>query len=48
MIASGRKRALGASARLYIVLGIYLLVVTFPFYYMGLTSLRTQKDVYNR
>jgi multiple sugar transport system permease protein len=48
MIASGRKRSLGASARLYIVLGIYLLVVTFPFYYMGLTSLRTQKDVYDR
>jgi multiple sugar transport system permease protein len=48
MIASGRKRSLGASARLYVVLGIYLLVVTFPFYYMGLTSLRTQKDVYDR
>jgi multiple sugar transport system permease protein len=48
MIASGRKRTLGASARLYIVLGIYLLVVTFPFYYMALTSLRTQKDVYDR
>jgi multiple sugar transport system permease protein len=48
MIASGRRRSLGASIRLYIVLGIYLLVVTFPFYYMVLTSLRTQKDVYNR
>jgi multiple sugar transport system permease protein len=48
MIASGRRRSLGASARLYIVLGIYLLVVTFPFYYMVLTSLRTQKDVYDR
>ncbi|HEU5101154.1 MAG TPA: carbohydrate ABC transporter permease [Roseiflexaceae bacterium] len=48
MIASGRRRSLGASARLYILLGIYLLVVTFPFYYMVLTSLRTQKDVYDR
>jgi multiple sugar transport system permease protein len=48
MIASGRRRSLGASARLYIVLGIYLLVVTFPFYYMALTSLRTQRDVYDR
>ena len=48
MIASGRRRSLGASARLYLVLGIYLLVATFPFYYMALTSLRTQKDVYDR
>ncbi|HEX5691994.1 MAG TPA: carbohydrate ABC transporter permease [Roseiflexaceae bacterium] len=48
MIASGRRRSIGASARLYFVLGIYILVVTFPFYYMVLTSLRTQKDVYNR
>jgi multiple sugar transport system permease protein len=48
MTASGRRRSLGARARLYIVLGIYLLVATFPFYYMALTSLRTQKDVYDR
>jgi multiple sugar transport system permease protein len=48
MSASGRRRTLGASVRLYIVLAIYLLVVTFPFYYMALTSLRTQKDVYDR
>jgi multiple sugar transport system permease protein len=45
---SGRRRPFGASVRLYILLGIYLLVVTFPFYYMALTSLRTPKDVYNR
>lgn len=45
---SGRRRSRGASIRLYILLAIYLLVVTFPFYYMGLTSLRTQRDVYNR
>ena len=33
---------------LYAVLAIYLLIATFPIYYMGLTSLRTQKDVYRR
>jgi multiple sugar transport system permease protein len=48
MITSDRRRSRGASIRLYIVLGIYLLVVTFPFYYMGLTSLRAQKEVYDR
>jgi multiple sugar transport system permease protein len=48
MTISGRRRLPGASARLYIVLGVYLLVATFPFYYMGLTSLRSQKDVYDR
>lgn len=45
---SGRRRPFGASLRLYTLLGIYLLVVTFPFYYMALTSLRLPKDVYNR
>jgi len=30
------------------VLGVYLLVTTFPFYYMLLTSLRVPKDVYRR
>ena len=48
MITSDRRRSRSASIRLYIVLGIYLLVVTFPFYYMGLTSLRAQKEVYDR
>ncbi len=48
MISSDRRRSRGASIRLYFVLGIYLLVVTFPFYYMGLTSLRAQKEVYDR
>ena len=48
MIESGRRRSRSASLRLYLLLGVYLLVVTFPFYYMGLTSLRTQRDVYNR
>ena len=45
---SGRRRSRSASLRLYLLLGVYLLVVTFPFYYMGLTSLRTPRDVYNR
>ena len=48
MIESGRRRSRSASLRLYLLLGVYLLVVTFPFYYMGLTSLRTPRDVYNR
>ena len=48
MSISGRRRTLGASFRLYVLLAIYLVVVTFPFYYMALTSLRTQKDVYDR
>lgn len=48
MTDSGRRRSTRASVRLYMVLGVYLLVVTFPFYYMLLTSLRTQKDVYDR
>ena len=48
MTESGRRRPLGATIRLYTVLGIYLLVTTFPFYYMLLTSLRVPKDVYRR
>lgn len=48
MTDSGRPRSLGASVRLYAILSVYLLVATFPFYYMLLTSLRTQKDVYDR
>jgi multiple sugar transport system permease protein len=48
MTESGRRRPLGATIRLYTVLGIYLLVTTFPFYYMLLTSLRIPKDVYRR
>lgn len=48
MIEGGRRRSRAASIRLYLVLGVYLLVTTFPFYYMALTSLRTQRDVYSR
>ena len=42
-----RLRALPNRIRLYGLLAVYVLVVSFPFYYMVLTSLRTQKDVYN-
>lgn len=48
MMESGRRRSRGSSSRVYLLLAIYLLVVTFPFYYMLLTSLRTPKDVYDR
>ncbi len=48
MIESTRRRSVGASIRLYLLLAVYVVVVTFPFYYMMLTSLRTQRDVYNR
>ena len=48
MDAAGRRRSTGATVRLYLVLAVYMLVVTLPIYYMLLTSLRTQRDVYNR
>lgn len=34
--------------RLYLTLALYVVVVTFPFYFMFLTALRSQKDVYNK
>jgi multiple sugar transport system permease protein len=43
-----RLRALPNRIRLYTLLAVYILVVSFPFYYMVLTSLRAQKDVYNK
>ncbi len=43
-----RLRALPNRIRLYGLLAVYVLVVSFPFYYMVLTSLRAQKDVYNK
>jgi multiple sugar transport system permease protein len=48
MSVSGRRRSRGSSLRLYLLLGVYIVVTTFPFYYMALTSLRTQRDVYRR
>ena len=48
MMESGRRRSRSGSIRLYLLLAVYLLVVSFPFYYMALTSLRNPKDVYNR
>ncbi len=47
MIAK-RLRALPNRIRVYGLLAVYVLVVSFPFYYMVLTSLRAQKDVYNK
>lgn len=45
---SKRLRALPNRIRVYGLLAVYVLVVSFPFYYMVLTSLRAQKDVYNK
>ena len=36
------------NTRLYLMLAIYVIVVSFQFYFMVLTSLRSQKDVYNK
>ena len=36
------------NTRLYLMLALYVIVVSFPFYFMALTSLRSQKDVYNK
>lgn len=41
-------RAIPNKIRLYGILAIYVVVVSFPFYFMILTSLRNQKDVYNK
>lgn len=41
-------RAIPNKVRLYGLLAIYVVVVSFPFYFMILTSLRSQKDVYNK
>jgi len=43
---STRKPRLGESILTYVVLAILVLVALFPFYWMGLTSLRTPKGVY--
>lgn len=43
-----RLRSIPNRIRTYGLLAVYVLVVSFPFYYMVLTSLRTQKDVYNK
>jgi multiple sugar transport system permease protein len=43
-----RKRPLHFQILLYLVLSIYLLVVFGPLYWMGLTSLRTSKQIYDR
>lgn len=43
-----KARNLVYSTRLYFMLALYVIVVSFPFYFMILTSLRSQKDVYNK
>ncbi|MBX7214898.1 MAG: carbohydrate ABC transporter permease [Thermoflexales bacterium] len=43
-----QRREIPNRIRLYLLLAVYVVVVSFPFYYMILTSLRSQKDVYNK
>lgn len=43
-----KARNLVYNTRLYFMLALYVIVVSFPFYFMILTSLRSQKDVYNK
>lgn len=48
MTPAVRRRRERGSLRLYLLLAVYVVVASFPFYYMLLTSLRTQRDVYRR
>jgi multiple sugar transport system permease protein len=48
MSGAGRQRSRWDSLALYLIIAVYVVVVTFPFYYMVLTSLRTPHDVYQR
>lgn len=48
MTPAVRRRRERGSIRLYLLLAVYVVVASFPFYYMLLTSLRTQRDVYRR
>lgn len=43
-----RLRSIPNRVRTYGILAVYVLVVSFPFYFMVLTALRSQKDVYNK
>jgi multiple sugar transport system permease protein len=43
-----RRRSRRNSLILYLILAVFVVIVTFPFYYMVLTSLRTPHDVYQR
>lgn len=43
-----KARNLVYNTRLYFMLALYVIIVSFPFYFMILTSLRSQKDVYNK
>jgi multiple sugar transport system permease protein len=44
----GRRRSWPDRLALYLTLAFFTVIVTFPFYYMVLTSLRTARDVYRR
>ncbi|MGN6561303.1 MAG: carbohydrate ABC transporter permease [Thermomicrobiales bacterium] len=48
MSGVGHQRSRWDSLVLYLIIAVYVVVVTFPFYYMVLTSLRTPHDVYQR
>jgi multiple sugar transport system permease protein len=48
MSGGGRRRSWRASLVLYGILGVFVVMTTFPFYYMALTSFRTPHDVYQR
>lgn len=48
MSGDGRRRSRRDSLVLYLILAVFMVIVTFPFYYMVLTSLRTPHDVYQR
>jgi multiple sugar transport system permease protein len=48
MSGAGHQRSRRDSLMLYLIIAVYVVVVTFPFYYMVLTSLRTPHDVYQR
>ncbi len=48
MNEEGRRRSRQDSLVLYLILAVFIVIVTFPFYYMVLTSLRTPHDVYQR
>ena len=46
MMESTRKSRPGETIVTYVVLAVLVVVALFPFYWMGLTSFRTPKDVY--
>lgn len=47
MVVGGKGRRLLISIRFWILLGIFLVSALFPFYWMLLTSLKTNAEIYN-